>query len=1022
MYNRLILFFLLTCSFNSYSQKLLKDIASSDASSSIIGDLNNSNNYLIKGDTLFFLAQDTSFISYYGSNKNIWYTNGTTANTKKVTHGNSSNQPSSYKFLSSFKGKIYYKDYRNTNLYATNGNDSVLVKTFPNSTVLKASAINGWLYVFVSNATANSLELWKTDGTVINTTKVTDIYTGTHSLIENIFFNAGDKIYFGFSNSTSGVEPWVTDGTAIGTKILKDIASGSASSYPSSFEKVGNTVFFVAPGSDSLPKVWKTDGTEIGTVVVVNELDGTGFYIPRNLINYDNYLYFTANNRLYKTDGNIITSVMAGLIVSGNIVKANNLIYFIKQTFAGEFELWKSDGSTAGTEKIKSILTPPANPNGGVDVRILPGASRVYIQLSYFANSPFENITQHWVSNGTTAGTINIQSLNPGFSTGAFTNQLAVIGDTYYFSAYDAANGFELWKTNGTSMGTLVVKNVNKNIASSEPKQFVALNNDVFFSANDIKYGREVWKTDGTTANTQLLMDYNASVGGEENYSSYISGMIAYNDLMIAYIGADLVRFNQTTPPTPYFSQGLIGHPDPEFINFDSKIFYKGYDRNTGRYELYVTDGYTASKVKDVSATWDGGGPTNFLVLDGLFYFSTEKNTRIWKSDGTEMGTVLVKNFSTGGIRSKFYKVNGQLIFVYEGSTYGRELWKTDGTEAGTVLVKDIVPGTEGSGTGNLLVYNNSLFFTAYNGSVFGLFKSDGSDTNTQLFSTIASTNVPVVFKEKIFFLTYEFTQNSGYLYYLWSTDGTSAPIKVKQVGDNTTQNAQNIQLVNINNRLLVFNIVSNSSRIEMWASDGTSAGTQLAKVIRQKESKEYDMNIKEYLYHNNKLYFAVDDGIHGKELWVWDFNCPEFMILTNPISQDIDFKVDKYILGSNKINAGVQASYNANKYITLNPGFETQQGTRFTATMGGCINVAAASNTTTSGPIFHHSPAKGTYKPTIVQFLNDPLNVELLSAYIAEKGNHNEQNIAWIIDESPTQHILKMRIGEKEWVGYLPK
>ncbi|RZK09585.1 MAG: hypothetical protein EOO43_21115, partial [Flavobacterium sp.] len=113
------------------------------------------------------------------------------------------------------------------------------------------------------------------------------------------------------------------------------------------------------------------------------------------------------------------------------------------------------------------------------------------------------------------------------------------------------------------------------------------------------------------------------------------------------------------------------------------------------------------------------------------------------------------------------------------------------------------------------------------------------------------------------------------------------------------------------------------------------------------------------YLYHNSKLYFAADDGIHGKELWVWDFNCPEFMTINNAISQDTDVKVEKYIVGSNKINAGIKVDYNANKYITLNPGFETKSGARFTASMSGCINFFPSSNTTTSESESKNLPSK---------------------------------------------------------------
>ncbi len=1017
MSKQLIIFFLLSISLCSYSQRLLKDIASSDASSYINGDVFNWRNYAIKGDSLFFLAQDTAMTNYY--HKNIWFTDGSSTNTKRVTSENRINQTLSYEMLASFKGKVYYRDYTNANLYATDGNDITIVKTFTNSTILKAGIIDEWLYLFISNYSTNTLELWRTNGSSSNTNKVTNIYTGNHYFYNYNFFNSDSEIYFNISTNSYGSEPWITDGTASGTKILKDIVVGSTGSNSNLFGKVGTNIFFAAYDIDSKSKLWKTDGTEAGTVMVANELDGSDNYISGKRISFDNNLYFTTRtNKLYKTDGNNITLVYSNLSIYGEIVKINNLIYFIRQN-GNDFELWKSDGSPAGTEKIMTILTSPFYYN--TIVRTLAGQSKLYIQFSYFSNSTFQNITQHWVSDGTAIGTFNVNSLNQNYSTGSLNNQLAVVGDIYYFTAYDPTNGFELWKTDGTSIGTYMVKNINKGIASSNPGQFVALNNEVYFSADDIKYGREIWKTDGTTTNTQLLKDYNAGINPDVNSYSIISGMIDYNNMIIAQISHELVKFDSNTPPTPYYNQGVINPQNPEFIKYNNKVFYKGYDRQYGGYELYVTDGNTANKVKDLSIGFEGADPTNFFIWGGLLYFTTNNNTKIWKTDGTEEGTLLVKEFSNGLIRSKFYDVNGFILFSHEGQTYGHELWKSDGTESGTKLVKDINIGSASASIGNMVVFDNNLFFRAYDGINSHLYKSDGSSANTVLFYNSSSTNTPVVFKNKLFFIMSDYY---GAPYYLSSTDGISEPTKLKLLGNNSLQNVGNTRLININNTILVFDIIPDLSTHELWMSDGSTTNTKPVKVIRKKTADNYYMNIEEYFYHNNKLYFAVDDGIHGKELWMWDFNCPESMLISNSINQDSDFIVDKYIVGSNKLNPGVKVNYYANNSIILNPGFETQLGSVFTTSMDGCINVPASSlpNTYVNEPIFRNYNKKEDTKPSIIQFLNAPLNTDLLSAYLSEKNNNNEQNISWIIDESLDKNILKMRVNGKEFIGYLSK
>ena len=86
----------------------------------------------------------------------------------------------------------------------------------------------------------------------------------------------------------------------------------------------------------------------------------------------------------------------------------------------------------------------------------------------------------------------------------------------------------------------------------------------------------------------------------------------------------------------------------------------------------------------------------------GTLFFTADDGVHgreLWKSDGTEAGTVLVKDIDPDRRRrrathgpSYLTAVGGTLFFTADDGIHGEELWKSDGTRAGTVLVKDIDP------------------------------------------------------------------------------------------------------------------------------------------------------------------------------------------------------------------------------------------------------------------------------------------------------------------------------------------
>ncbi|MDD1474197.1 hypothetical protein MEO41_23205, partial [Dolichospermum sp. ST_sed4] len=100
----------------------------------------------------------------------------------------------------------------------------------------------------------------------------------------------------------------------------------------------------------------------------------------------------------------------------------------------------------------------------------------------------------------------------------------------------------------------------------------------------------------------------------------------------------------------------------------------------------------------------NSSSPSYLTVFNGSLYFRADNGingAELWKTDGTDQGTVLVKDIYTGVSNGSANSSYLSYLTVFNSSLYfsardgnGAELWKTDGTDQGTVLVKDIYTGS----------------------------------------------------------------------------------------------------------------------------------------------------------------------------------------------------------------------------------------------------------------------------------------------------------------------------------------
>jgi len=270
------------------------------------------------GEYLYFSADD-------GTNGyELWRTDGTTAGTTLVKDINVGSSNSSLSNLAAFGGYLYFSADDGTNgteLWRTNGTTAgtTLVKdinTSMDSYPAGFTAFGDYLY-FQAKDDLNGYELWRTNGTVGGTTLVKDInpYSGDgypYSSYPNQFIAFGDYLYFQADDGVTGGELWRTDGTAANTTRVANIQP-TGGGYPHIFTVFSSLLYFTADDGTSGYELWRTNGTEVGTMRVADIVPGPDGGYPFSLTTLGDYLYFVASDGMrsvvHRTDGSVVERV-----------------------------------------------------------------------------------------------------------------------------------------------------------------------------------------------------------------------------------------------------------------------------------------------------------------------------------------------------------------------------------------------------------------------------------------------------------------------------------------------------------------------------------------------------------------------------------------------------------------------------------------------------------------------------------------------------------------------------------------
>jgi ELWxxDGT repeat protein len=429
--------------------------------------------------------------------------------------------------------------------------------------------------------------------------------------------------------------------------------------YPESLVEFRGRLFFAANFEDGRRGLWKSNGNGTDVLPVKEFPAAPGEAFSRAL---------------------------------GELTPLGSRLFFVVGDEAHGRELWVSDGSSGGTRLVRDITPGPEHSH---PYNLTATRKRLLFFRYVPGTPPLPDRTELWKSDGTAAGTARVKDLGPD---SALIFSQALVGDTLFFVFSTPAHGTELWKSDGTEAGTALVKDIVPGADSAYPFHLRAVGRHVFFTATEPTHGTEVWRSDGTEAGTELVVDLtpgpdsdNPTLLGPIGSCLYATTSRPADHLMRLYrlkeddAGSVHVR-HVATLPNPY-----AGEPDAApFITTSAvagkRLFLAVGISSSGPaprdVQLWVTDG-TKSGTKLLHrplSLYDEFG-TQLYALDNRVLFSGAADVadlEPWISDGTVKGTRRLQDIAPGAASSfprSFTRVGSRVFFVANDGVHGNELW-----------------------------------------------------------------------------------------------------------------------------------------------------------------------------------------------------------------------------------------------------------------------------------------------------------------------------------------------------------
>ena len=502
-------------------------------------------------------------------------------------------------------------------------------------------------------------DLWRSDGTDDGTVKVSG-----HN-VSGLIYSLNDKAVF---ISHGGLT--VSDGTLEGTRVIDEEIRDL------DLVSVSRDGEFLAAfnGHD---EHFRTDGTPEGTVRVrVPELDRTE---PTGFTEFSDagYRYFFVENQLWRTDGTtagtdqVFTHPVGSSIpeITARVIFGRWVYYDVFSSSQRSRTLYRYDEVTGQNQLIHRMI----------------GNHRSLIEMYVVGDSFFffDNVNVHLATQRPDRIVFSGGGRTPSQGVPQF---LGILHDELYFRT-SSVDGHTIWRVDGTGQVREVALLPNR-LQPEFNHPAVVSDGVIYFPTYQIGCSpcapSALWRTDGTEEGTFALAEQ------EARYLSPVEGGLVFRATH-PELGSELYSSDGTREGTQLLKDINPGPEGSEFrdqffVGPDS-IFFKGnlWFRATSELfgtELFRTDGTMEGTklVADIDPTNHDSRPRFLQSVNGRLYHTILGNTNsaanpLYVSDGTLESLVELAQIDSSPLTSH----NGLTWFTWDG-----ELARTDGTAEGT--------------------------------------------------------------------------------------------------------------------------------------------------------------------------------------------------------------------------------------------------------------------------------------------------------------------------------------------------